>query len=137
MKKSIFGISIILLFHIHCIAQDLPKTPAETRAQEVIGFLNGENINELDEYINNQYTPGFRDYLPVATHKGLYQSVKTNFNSLQTVDINKSTNNEISLVLKSVIQDACLNLNIMVEPDEPHRVASMGLEPCSCPDTGR
>ena len=123
MKKTIFSIS--LFFVINCFAQELPKTPAGKRAKEVVELLNGTSSYKLEDYIKNQYAPIFRDAFPVAAHKGIFQTTQTMFGKVKVVNITKSTQNEISIVLKSEIKEAWLNLILQVEPDDPHRIASM------------
>lgn len=138
MKKIIFSISLVhFLFVINCLAQDLPTTPVGTRAQEVIELLNGNSSYKLEDYINNQYAPVFRDAFPVAAHKGIFQTTKTMFGKVKVVDIIKSTQREISIVLKSEIKDAWLNLVLQVEPDEPYRIASMGFKPGTRPENSQ
>ncbi len=131
MKKTIFSIS--LFFVINCFAQELPKTPAGKRAKEVVELLNGTSSYKLEDYIKNQYAPVFRDAFPVAAHKGIFQTTQTMFGKVKVVNITKSTQNEISIVLKSEIKEAWLNLILQVEPDDPHRIASMGFRPGTRP----
>lgn len=138
MKKTIFSISLVFLFFvINCFAQDLPKTPAGKRAKEVVELLNCTSSYELEDYIKNQYAPVFRDAFPVAAHKGIFQTTQTIFDKVKVVDITKSTQNEISIVLKSETKDAWLNLILQVEPDDPHRIVSMGLRPSSRPASSK
>jgi len=138
MKKINFSTSLVaLLLLTVCFSRDLPKTPAGTRAQEIVELLNGTSLYELGDYINDQYAPDFRDAFPVAAHKGIFQTTKTMFDKVKVVDITKSTPSEISIVLKSEIKDAWLNLVLRVEPDEPHRIISMGFKPGSRPDSSK
>ena len=125
-------VSIIFLA-INCVAQDLPQTPAGQRVKEVVDLLNGNSAYELGEYINNQYTPEFRDAFPGDIHKGMIERTQIMFGKVKVVNISKSTQNEISLVLKSEMKDAWLNLILQVELDGPHRIVSMGFRPGSPP----
>ena len=130
MKKVILSINLVFsLLAINCFAQDLPSTPAGKRVKEVVELLNGTSSYELEDYVNNQYAPDFRDAFPVAAHKGIFQTTQTMFDKVKVVDIINSTQNEISIVLKSEIKDAWLNLILQVEPDDPHRIVSIGLRP--------
>jgi len=132
VKLSLF-LGFLFLLNI-CYAQDLPKTHAGTRAQEVVDLLNGTSSYEPDDYIKNQYAPSFRDAFPVATHKSIFQVTTTMFGKVKVVDVSKTTENEINVVLESEKGDAWLSLNIQVEPEEPHRIMTMGLAPGSRPD---
>jgi len=134
MKKAILSIIFVFsLLVIDCFAQDLPKTPAGTRAQEVVELLNGTSSYKVEDYIKNQYAPGFRDAYPAASHKAIFHTTQTMFGKVKVVDITKSTQNEINLVTKSETKEAWLNLVLQVEPDEPHRIVSMGLMPGARP----
>ncbi|MCD4737572.1 MAG: beta-lactamase family protein [Bacteroidales bacterium] len=117
----------------NCFAQDLPETPAGTRTQEIVDILNGTSSYEPEDYINNQYTPDFRDAFPIATHKSIFQMTKTMFGKVKVVDVSKTTENEIYAVLESEKGDAWLDLNLQVEPEDPHRIMSMSLAPGSRP----
>ncbi len=129
------GIALFsVLFAMQVSAGELPETAPGKRAAEVIAFLNGTSSLDLDDYIENQYAPGFRDAFPLAAHKVLFQTTQTMFGRLTVADISESSTDKISIILKAEKRDAWLNLIIQVEPDEPYRIASMGLVPGSKPD---
>jgi hypothetical protein len=78
--KSLAKRGIVLfsfLFAMQVSAGELPETSLGKRAGEVIAFLNGTSSLDLDDYIKNQYTPGFRDAFPLATHKAIFQATQT------------------------------------------------------------
>jgi len=133
IQINLAALLLILLFSVTCNAQNLPDTHAGKRAAEVIDLLNGTSKFLAEDYIKNQYTPDFREAFPIATHKSIYQITKTMFGKLEVVDVSKSMENEINAVLESEKGDAWLNLNLQVEPEEPHRIMSMGLAPGSRP----
>lgn len=112
----------------------LPDTPVGKRANEVVELLNGTSSYEPEDYIQNQYTPAFRDAFPAATHIGIFQVTQSMLGKVKVVDITKSSDSEITVVLESEKGDAWLNLVLQVEPDDPHRVASMGLMPGARPE---
>jgi CubicO group peptidase (beta-lactamase class C family) len=100
----------------------------------VIALLNDVSSFDLDDYIQNQYAPGFRDAFPIAAHKAIFQTTRTMFGRLIVAVKPESTPEKITVLLKAEKRDAWLNLIIQVEPDEPHRIASMGLVPGARPD---
>ena len=119
------------------IAQDLAGTPAAKRVKEVIELLNGTSSYKLEDYVNNQYAPGFRDAFPLEAHKGIFQTTQTMFGKVNLVAIIKTIPNEISIVLKSETKDAWLNLSLLVESDAPHRIVSIVFRPEQPPNTSR
>ncbi len=124
----------LILYAMQVSAGELPETPPGKRAEEVIAFLNGTSLLDLDDYIENQYAPGFRDAFPLAAHKAIFQTTQTMFGRLTVAGISESGPDKISIALKAEKRDAWLNLIIQVEPDEPHRIASLGLMPGARPD---
>ena len=134
-RSMISGLVFLSILHaMPAAALELPTTPSGRRAEEVIGLLSGTSSLELDDYIEDQYAPGFRDAFPTATHKALFQATQTMFGRVTAAEISESGPFNIRVVLKSVKRDAWLNLTIQVEPDEPHRITSMGLAPGARPD---
>lgn len=135
--KKIFSVYVLfvsmVLTTLLYASTDFPNTPAGKRAKEVVELLNGISLYELEDYIKNQYASGFRDAFPVATHKGIFQTTQTMFGKVKVVDITKSTENEVSVVLESERGDAWLNLILQVEEDDPHRITLMGLRPGTRP----
>ncbi len=130
MRKFIVPIVLVCMFLIsNCFARELPETPAGRRAQEVVELLNDTSSYELENYIETQYAPGFKDAFPLAAHKGIVQTTQTMFGRVKVVEITESTYDEIRIVLESESRDAWLNLDIQVEPDDPHRIVRLGLRP--------
>lgn len=135
--KSLAKRAVVLISFLYAMqvsAGELPETPPGKRAVEVLAFLNGTSSLDFDDYIKNQYAPGFRDAFPFAAHKALFQTTQTMFGRLTVADISESGPENISLVLKAEKRNAWLNLIIQVEPDEPYRIASLGLMPGARPD---
>lgn len=133
-KKRILAILLGLMISLPSWASmDFPKTHAGIRAGEIVELINSGDPQSIEDYIQNQYAPSFRDAFPLATHKMLFKTTRTMFGQLILVDISKSSPEEISCTLQSDIREAWLNLNLIVEPEESFRILSMGLRPGSRP----
>jgi len=136
MKNWKFLTLIILIIGgIVSAGTDLPKTPVGNRAGEVLNLLNKSDEELAREYIENNYSPEFKEAFPVAMHLGIFTTTNTMFGELEVNDIISSSENEISLLLKSVSRDAYIKLVINIEPEEPYQIASMGIAPAQ-PPTG-
>jgi len=129
-----FILLVTLTSPVFSTSVEFPNTPAGNRAKEIVELINGTSSYSLDDYIKNQYTPGFRDAFPIASHKAIFTTTETMFGRLKSVDISKSTANEITITLKSETRDAWLVMSLNVESEKPHRIASLGLRPGSRPD---
>ena len=67
---------LLMLCAIRVSAVELPETPPGKRAGEVVAFLNGVSSLDLDDYIQNQYAPDFRDAFTLAAHKAIFQTTQ-------------------------------------------------------------
>jgi CubicO group peptidase (beta-lactamase class C family) len=112
---------------------DFPGTPAGNRAKEILGLLNGTGSDSPEDYIKNNYTPDFRDAFPMASHVAIFSTTRAIFGRLQLLEIAESTSSEITAVLKSVSREAYLKVELDVEPEDPHRIVSMGISPADRP----
>lgn len=131
---KLMAVMFSILWSVQVSAGELPETPAGVRAGELIALLNGTSSLDIDDYIENQYSPGFRDAFPIATHKAIFETTQTMFGQLTVAKVSETGPDEISVVLKAENRDAWLDLSVRVEPDEPHRIASIGIAPGSRPD---
>ena len=112
---------------------EFPDTPAGHRAKEFVSFLNGEFSRPAEDYIQNDYAPGFRDAFPMATHMQIFNTTKNMFGRLALADVSRSTPTQISITLQSETRDAWLNVNLSVEADPPHRITVLGIRPGARP----
>ena len=131
---SLMAVIFSVLWPIQVSAVELPGTPAGVRAGELIALLNGTSSLDIDDFIESQYSPGFRDAFPIASHKAIFETTRTMFGRLTVAKVSETGPDEITVVLKSESRDAWLDLSLKVEPDETHRIASIGIVPGARPD---
>ena len=110
-------------------AVDFPETPAGKRAREVFDLINNESSYDMEDYMKQNYTPGFLKNFPLATHKSIYEVTRTMFGKLDLVHISKSTSEDLNATLRSESRNAWLNLIVQVESKKPHRISILGLRP--------
>ncbi|MFH2047824.1 MAG: serine hydrolase domain-containing protein [bacterium] len=135
MKYWIF-LSLAMLIFCGVVFADakLPETPAGVRAGEVLNLLNKGDKDLATEYIEKNYSPGFKESFPMTMHLGIFTTTNSMFGELEIYDIINSSKNEINLLLKSVSRDAFIKLYISVEVEQPNLIASMGLTPAQRPE---
>jgi len=132
MKKVILFLSF-LVFVTGSYAQNFPDTPAGKRAKEVLALLNGTSSHNLDDYIQNDFAPQFRDAFPLEGHKGAFQRVHDNNGILELAAVTSSDTYNLQIVLKAGNREAWLNMTVQVEPDTPHRIIRLGFRPGTRP----
>ena len=131
-----FRILIILLglsLTVSAAPVEFPDTPAGHRAGEFVSLLNGEFSRPAEEFIQNDYTPAFRDAFPMATHMQIFNTTKGMFGRLALAEVSQSTATQISFTLRSESREAWLNVSLIVEEEPPHRIARLGIRPGSRP----
>ena len=131
--KNLFLLLFVLIPFSLYASVDFPETPAGNRAKEIFELLNGTSSHSPEEYVKNNYAPNFRDAFPMASHVAIFSTTRGMFGKLQLVEIPKSTPHRITTILKSASREAYLKVELDVEPEEPHRIASMGISPAGKP----
>jgi CubicO group peptidase (beta-lactamase class C family) len=143
MKNRLNAFSIpvsffLLLLSITFISAeqlDFPDTFAGKRAMEIVALMNGNFSQSAEEYIQNEYTPGFRDAFPLDAHKQIFDTTHRMFGILELADIAASTPTKIKFTLRSDAREAWLDISLDVEAESPHRITVMGVQPGSRPDS--
>ena len=141
MKNKLNSFSLLVFFVLlnlsmtasEAVSLEFPGTPAGKRAMEIVSLLNGTFSRPAEDYIQNDYTPSFRDAFPLAAHKQIFDTTKTMFGRLALADVSSSTLTEIQFTLRSESMEAWLNIDLGVEADPPHRITAMGIRPGSRP----
>jgi CubicO group peptidase (beta-lactamase class C family) len=142
MKRSpLIMILLLLLFALAPFSLqasvDFPETPAGHRAKEVFELLNGTGPDSPEDYVQKNYAPNFRDTFPMASHVAIFSTTRGMFGKLQLLEIPESTRDEITAIFKSESRDAYLKVKLVVEPEEPHKIASMGISPAGKSSTAQ
>ena len=131
--KKLFLLLFVLAPVFAYASLDFPQTPAGDRAKEIFELLNGTSSHSPEDYVKNNYTPNFRDAFPMASHVAVFSTTQGMFGKLQLVAIPESAAHEITAILKSASREAYLKVRLAVEPEEPHRIATMGISPADKP----
>ena len=126
-------LSVTLMLCVSLAQSDVqagfPETHAGKRAGEVLALLNGTFPRTAEDYIQNDYTPGFRDSFPLATHRQIYDTTKAMFGILKLSEVVTDSEYEIRFIVRSESRDAWLNVKLRLEQETPFRIAVMGLRP--------
>ena len=131
--RNLFLLLFVLVPFSLYASVDFPETPAGGRAKEVLDLLNGSSSHSPEDYVKNDYAPSFRDAFPMASHVAIFSTTQGLFGKLQLVEIAKSAPHGITAIFKSASREAYLKLELDVEPEEPHRIALMGISPAGKP----
>jgi D-alanyl-D-alanine carboxypeptidase len=114
-------------------AAPLPETPAGVRMAEIVDLFNQGDKAAAAEYVEQQYTPGFRDAFPAAQHAGIFQQVHGMYPGLAPAEVLESSDTACKALMHSEGPDLWLELYLEVEPSAPNRIASIGVRPVRGP----
>jgi CubicO group peptidase (beta-lactamase class C family) len=124
---------LLLLPLISFGTEEFPDTPAGDRASEILELINGSTSQSVEDYIGAAFAPSFRDGFPMQAHKSAFSMTRDSFGKLEIHEIEQSTPDNMAVVFKSADKEAYLRMVVQVEPDEPHRVLSLGFVPVQAP----
>ena len=137
MSKLLKRITLVLLLGCVCaataIAQASPsESPAEVRAKEFARLLDSGNRAALVKYAKENFTPGFLN-VPMERHLDFLSSVYDFTRGIEFHSVQEAKPNEVTVLLRSKLTGQWLALIVRVEPEEPHRIAGLGLRPPKAP----
>jgi len=111
----------------------LPDTPAGRRMAEIVDLINNGDKAAAEEYVTEEYSQQFRDAFPMTQHTGIFRQIHGMGPGLVPADVIESSENLLKVLLKSEAGGLWLEMHVEVEPDPPHRIASLGVQPGRAP----
>lgn len=141
--RRLFAISILLAIALGSLAvpsaatedfqeAELPDTPA---GKQFKAFLIAVESGDHEEYIRNNFNQDFMNAFPMEAHLRFFQDVRTTHGGFLVHSIQRSSDFRIVVLAKSEKRDAWRRIDMGVEPEPPHKVAGLGIDP-SGPPTG-
>jgi len=125
--------------------RQLPNTPAGKRLREVIDVINAEDQAKTKKFVAESMTPAFRDAFPLAEHLTVFNDVfnatgGVEFYSVRQYDKPRGEGELVGIV-RTKIGDSWRGIIVGVEPDPPHRIATLNFAPArppsDLPDAGK
>ena len=108
---------------------ELPDTPAARRMTEVVDLINSGDREAVEAYVSGEYSREFLEAFPMTQHTGIFRQIHSMGPDLVPAEVIESDGSALEVLLWSESADLWLNMHIAVEPDPPHRVASLGVQP--------
>lgn len=114
-----------------------PRTPAETRAQEILDAVNSGEAARLRRLVEEAYAPALRDEAPLDHHLSILSSFHQQSGRLaphgfRTYDPPRPGTAAV-LVVKNELLDTWQAVTVDVQPAPPHLIAGLGLAPARTP----
>jgi CubicO group peptidase (beta-lactamase class C family) len=138
MRRAILiGVAALsLFFALQAPAQDfdeapLPDSPA---GKQLAALLTALESGDHEDYITNDFNDAFLNAFPMDQHLGFFRDVRAMHGGFLIHSIETSEDLRITVLAKSMKRDAWRRIDMLVEPDPPHKVASFGIDMASAPD---
>lgn len=109
----------------------LPDTPAGSQLRDL---LTAVTTGKYEEYIINNFNDEFLNAFPLEDHLHFFQEVRAMHGGFLVHSIEMSSRLEIAVLAKSAKRDAWRSIDMAVEAEPPHKVASFGIEMARSPD---
>ena len=121
------------LLPVTATGEVLPDTPAGQRMEEILDLINEGDSETVKKYVSEEYTPEFRDAFPEAQHAGVFRQIRGGFPGLVPVSVIESSDDMLKVLMKSEDSGLWLEIQVLVEEEPPHRIASLGMRPAKAP----
>jgi CubicO group peptidase (beta-lactamase class C family) len=134
--SSILAISLLQFGSVTACAQQPSAgtidSPAVRRGRELIQFINSGDRVAAATYIKENYAPEFMR-IPLSQHLNFVSQMHDMSRGVEFHGVQSSETNEATLLVKGKLTGAWQGILVRVEPNEPHRIAGIGLRPASPP----
>lgn len=112
-----------------------PDAPASERLRELIGLVQDFDPERVAAYVDEHFEPGFRDAFPMEAHVNFLATVWDQTRPVAVHRIESDTAHRATALLEAGRLEAWRTLTVEVEPEPPHRIASVGpFRPAPAPD---
>ncbi len=108
---------------------EFPDSPVGKRASEITELINQESKYSIANYINTCFSGALLNKMPITLHMSIFQSTQSFYGKIELVSIINSTDYEISFMVRSISQDAMLEVNLSVEAKEPYLIKMVLFKP--------
>ncbi len=116
----------------------IPDTPACKRAVELAGLVNAGDEERFQAFVQQSFTPAFRDSHPMDAHLGFFREVvdrsggQLEVYAARTYDPPRPENVAV-LVMRNKLAESWQAFVVEVENDAPHRIAGVDFMPARTP----
>jgi CubicO group peptidase (beta-lactamase class C family) len=140
LMSNFLVVSLLLLGSVMACAQQpsavSADSPAVRRGHELIQFLNSGDRAAATAYIKENYAPEFMR-IPLGQHLNFISQVHDTTRGVEFQSVQNSGANDATLLIKGKLTGSWQGLVVRVEPNAPHRIASIGLRGATPPADAR
>lgn len=109
------------------------ENPAETRARELVRFINAGNRAEYQKYVESNFG-GEMAKAPMEQHLSIFSSVYDNSRGYEISGVQESKPDQATLLLKNKLTGEWDAIFVAVEAEAPHRITAIGFRPPKLPE---
>jgi CubicO group peptidase (beta-lactamase class C family) len=106
----------------------LPNSSTGRRAAALLETISRKDENYTQDFIQSNFAPGFLKSFPLEMHLKQFQRMQENMGEFQLLKAIKTGPNAARLKLRSNDSGRIFSIEMEVEPDEPYRIAGIGVD---------
>lgn len=120
----------------HAVIEDieaaaLPDTPA---GRQLGDLLKAMESGDYENYITSSFNDEFLNAFPMEEHLRFFEDVRAMHGGFIVHSIEESEDFRMAVLAKSKKREAWRRIDMEVEPEPPHKVASFGIDMARSPD---
>ncbi len=134
-----FGFCTVIIVLLECFTtfaqeKDTMKLPDTPVARQFNKFLQAIESGDYQPYIQENFSQSFLDAFPLSTHLEFFKQMHITHGRFSIRAIEKSTEHELIVLVKSKKLDAWRRLVFHTEPRSPYKVTGIQIDMASSPD---
>lgn len=118
-------------------SSEIPKTPAYNRAREVVDLINKADSEQYRLFVQESFSPQFRDSIPIGSHVAPYNDVVATGGKLTLHSARTYTpgfpDTHAALIVRTSISEQWLGIILNVEENPPHKITSLSFNRARTP----
>ena len=113
--------------------QKIPATAAGNRLSQLLEVMNSGKRSEFRSFIQENFNQEFLNFAPLEEHLNVFGQVYDQSRGYDFHSILKSSDYELSAILRNKLTEGWLELMLRVEAAPPYKISGLGFRPSGPP----
>jgi CubicO group peptidase (beta-lactamase class C family) len=109
------------------------RSPAATRAAEIVELINLNNREAAQAYVERNYAESFRAMAPMDRHLGILATIYSQSRGLKVERVTEPEPGTAQVLARRELPDDLMEIRVEVEPQPPHRIRGILFRPAQAP----
>ena len=130
-----YGIGALLLCAqlLAAPARGQERSPAATRAAEVVALINSGDAAAARRYVDEVYSDSFKAFAPMERHLGVFSMMRAQTQGLRVERITEPGPGRADVLARSELTEQWFQFGFEVDTIPPHRINGFRIRPTAAP----